>query len=56
MKEVMATAIQMRKNRESVGNGKAVYMGDMNEEEYQDYEHNEVLGWKKIYKKYINNI
>lgn len=30
------------------GDGKAVFLSDMTEEEYQEYVHNEVDGWKKF--------
>lgn len=30
------------------GDGGAVFLSDMNEEEYQEYLHNEINGWKKF--------
>jgi hypothetical protein len=35
---------------EPEGDGKAVFMEDMTEEEYQDYLHKEKHGWKNFYK------
>ena len=36
------------------GDGKAVFLSDMTEEEYQEYLHDEVNGWKKFNNKLSN--
>jgi len=35
------------------GDGKAVFLSDMNEEEYQEYVHNEIEGWKGFTNKVV---
>jgi len=35
---------------EPVGDGKAVFLSDMTEEEYQAYDRNELQGWGKVLK------
>ena len=43
------------KKIEDIGDGKAVFMGDMTEDEYEEYEKSEINGWKKIYEQ-INKL
>ena len=42
------------KQEESQGNGKAVFLGDMDQEEFEEYNRMEIQGWKKLYNKIKN--
>ena len=42
------------KNKEPIGDGQAVFMDDMTDEEFQDYQTMEVKGWKRFYDKITN--
>jgi hypothetical protein len=41
------------KSHEIQGDGKAVFLSDMTEEEHEDYVHQEERGWGKFYKRYF---
>lgn len=38
--------VERMEEERNKGDGKAVFLSDMNEEEYQEYVHNEIEGWK----------
>jgi len=42
------------KEDQPIGNGKAVFLSDMTENEYEEYDHLENKGWKGFYKKIKN--
>lgn len=48
---VLLKAILAQVEPEEVGDGKAKFLSDMTEEEYEDYQRNEVQGWGKVLKK-----
>lgn len=43
--------IQLAKATEPIGDGQAVFLPDMTEQEYEEYLKDEVNGWKKFKKK-----
>ena len=43
--------IEIMEEDSSLGDGKAVFLSDMNEEEIEEYKENDVNGWAKFKKK-----
>lgn len=40
-----------KQEKEAQGDGRAVFLSDMTEDEYAEYKHMEVDGWRKFYRK-----
>lgn len=49
--ELLERLKKIKDNTDTLGDGQAVYMDDMTEAEYADYQHQEENGWGKVYKK-----
>ena len=45
--------VERMEEERNKGDGKAVFLSDMNEEEYQEYVHNEIEGWKGFTNKVV---
>ena len=52
IKKALMEVERMEEERNK-GDGKAVFLSDMNEEEYQEYVHNEIEGWKGFTNKVV---
>lgn len=51
MMKILREAEKEQTNKDSIGDGKAVYMDEMSDSEYAEYEKMELNGWNKFYNK-----